>query len=359
MFAPMVSVIILNYNGKAFLYNCLSSVLKTNYPNFEVIFVDNESTDNSVEYVREKFGKDPRLKIIALNKNYGFAEGNNIGFKYANLESKYVVFLNNDTVVDSEWLIEAIKILEKDNSIGAAQPKLKSLKDKKRIDSAGGFLDYTGRVFIRGTGENDIGQYNSIEEIFYAQGAAIIIRKDLIHKIGLFDSEYFLNYEETDFCWRVWLAGYKVVFIFTSVVYHWGGATIHDIHKKRIIPLYKIMYHSRKNQIATLIKNYSLSNLFKYLPLLIIRMLGYIIVLMIKNNTIYLLAYLKAIIWNLKNMKKLIMKRAIVQTKIRKVADKEVMKRMLSYSEFERLKPILKLKYKSWLKYTSRITFPH
>jgi GT2 family glycosyltransferase len=354
---PLVSIIILNFNGKAFLYNCLSSVLKTNYPNFEVIFVDNGSIDNSVEYVREKFGKDPRLKIIALNKNYGFAEGNNIGFKYANPESKYVVFLNNDTVVNSEWLIEAIKILEKDNSIGAAQPKLKSLKDKKRIDSAGGFLDYMGRVLIRGTGESDRGQYDHIDEIFYAQGAAIIIRKDLIHRIGLFDSEYFLNYEETDFCWRTWLAGYKVIFIPKAVVYHWGGATIHDKHKEKVVPSYKVMYHSRKNQIATLIKNYSLGNLFKYLPLLITRMFGYIIILIIKNNKAHTLAYLRALIWNLKNIKRLLVKRAFVQTQIRKKMDKEVMKIMLSCSKFERLKPTIKLRYNFWLRYTSKTAF--
>jgi len=354
---PLVSIIILNFNGKAFLYDCLSSVLKTNYPNFEIVFVDNGSTDNSVKYVKEKFGKDSRLKIIALNKNYGFAEGNNIGFKYVSPESKYVVFLNNDTVVDNEWLIEAIKILEKDNSIGAAQPKLKSLKDKKRIDSAGGFLDYMGRVFIRGTGENDIRQYDHVDEIFYAQGAAIIIRKDLIHRIGLFDSEYFLNYEETDFCWRTWLAGYKVIFIPKAIVYHWGGATIHDKHKERVIPSYKIMYHSRKNQIATLIKNYSLSNLFKYLPLLIIRMLGYIMILIIKNNKVHALAYLRALIWNLKNMKRLMVKRAFVQTQIRKKMDKEIMKIMLSCSEFERLKPTIRLRYNFWLRYTSKIAF--
>ncbi|MEM2174659.1 MAG: glycosyltransferase family 2 protein [Candidatus Micrarchaeia archaeon] len=352
---PMVSIIILNYNGKAFLYNCLSSVLKTDYPNFEVIFVDNGSTDDSVEYVKKNFGEDSRLKMVALDKNYGFAEGNNIGFKYVNPESKYVVFLNNDTIVDSKWLIEAIKILEKDNLIGAAQPKLKSLKDSKRIDSAGGFLDYMGRVYIRGTGEKDVGQYDQVDEIFYAQGAAIIIRKDLIYGIGLFDPEYFINYEETDFCWRTWLSGYKVIFIPQSIVYHWGGATIHDKNKGKAKSRYKVMYHSRKNQLATLIKNYSLSNLFKYLPLLVTRMLGYIIILIIKSNKEYALAYLKALIWNLKNMKKLMVKRIFIQTYIRRKADEEVMKRMLSCSKFERLKPFLKLRYNFWSKYTSKI----
>ena len=327
--SPFASIIILNYNGKKFLDECLISIFNTKYENFEVILIDNGSSDGSVEYVKEKFGEKEKLKILALNRNMGFAKGNNEGFKIA--KGEYIIFLNNDVRVEENWLKELIKVMERKPDIGAAQPKI-LLDDGIHIDAAGCFIDYMGRVYQRGVFEKDKGQYNSIDEVFYAKGAAIIVRRKALEEVGIFDPDYFLYYEETDLCWRIWLKGYKVAYIPNSIIYHKGGATV---GKKRSP---EAIFHARKNHIATLIKNYELRNLIKYLTPLIIRMLMYTIRLFLKRNLKIGRAYIRAIFWNIVNLKKILKKRAYVQKYIRKVSDKEVMSKMLKPSEFEKIK---------------------
>jgi GT2 family glycosyltransferase len=327
--SPFASIIILNYNGKKFLDECLTSIFNTKYENFEVILIDNGSSDGSVEYAKEKFGEKEKLKILALNRNMGFAKGNNEGFKIA--KGEYIIFLNNDVRVEENWLKELIKVMERKPDIGAAQPKI-LLNDGIHIDAAGCFIDYMGRVYQRGVFEKDKGQYNSIDEVFYAKGAAIIVRRKALEEVGVFDPDYFLYYEETDLCWRIWLKGYKVAYIPNSIIYHKGGATV---GKKRS-PV--AIFHARKNHIATLIKNYELRNLIKYLTPLIIRMLMYTIRLFLKRNLKIGRAYIRAIFWNIVNLKKILKKRAYVQKYIRKVSDKEVMSKMLKPSEFEKIK---------------------
>ncbi|MEM2928921.1 MAG: glycosyltransferase family 2 protein [Nitrososphaerota archaeon] len=332
--SPSVSIIVLNYNGKNFLDECLTSIFNTKYENFEIILVDNGSIDGSVEYVKEKFGKEEKLKILALNQNMGFAQGNNEGFKIA--KGEYVVFLNNDVRVKENWLKELIKIMEENSNIGAAQPKI-LLDDGIHIDAAGCFIDYMGRVYQRGVFEEDKGQYNSIDEIFYAKGAAIIIRRKVLEEVDIFDPSYFIYYDETDLCWRIWLKGYKVVYIPSSIIYHKGGATM---GKKRSP---EAMFHARKNHIATLIKNYEMKNLVKYLTPLIIRMLMYSIKLFLKRNLSIGKSYIKAIFWNIVHLKEISKKRAYVQNYIRKISDKEVMSKMLNPHEFEKIKYKLKV----------------
>jgi len=327
--SPFVSIIILNYNGKIFLDECLTSIFNTKYENFEIILVDNGSSDGSVEYVKEKYGEKEKLRILALNKNMGFAKGNNEGFKIA--KGEYIIFLNNDVRVEENWLKELVKVMEENSNIGAAQPKI-LLDDGIHIDAAGCFIDYMGRVYQRGVFEKDKGQYNSMDEVFYAKGAAIIVKRKVLEEVGVFDPNYFLYYEETDLCWRIWLKGYKVVYVQNSIIYHKGGATI---GKKRSP---EAIFHARKNHIATLIKNYELKNLVKYLIPLIIRMLMYTIRLFLKRNLKIGGAYIRAIVWNIVHLKEILKKRAYVQKYIRKVSDKEVMSKMLKPSEFEKIK---------------------
>ena len=153
---PLVSVIILNYNGKRFLNKCLTSVLNSNYSNVEVILVDNASTDDSIKLVKESFGHSPVLIIVKNSTNLGFAAGNNVGLSCS--KGKYVVFLNNDTVVEPNWLIELVGVMETNAKIGAAQSKLLSLHNKNFFDSAGDFIDYYGIPIRRGSwGEEDKG----------------------------------------------------------------------------------------------------------------------------------------------------------------------------------------------------------
>jgi GT2 family glycosyltransferase len=324
---PLVSVIIVNYNGKDFLVKCLSSVFRTNYPIFEVILVDNGSTDGSLEAVNKLFAHSGRLKIVKNHANVGFAEANNIGFGYS--RGKYVVLLNNDTVVDSEWISELVKVMESDSSIAAAQSKILLMDHPRRFDCAGGFIDYDGTTYPRGHFAQDIGQYEKIEEIFTCKGAAMIIRKDALLKVGLFDSSYFFYYEETDLCWRFWLAGYKVLYVPSSVVYHKGGGSVpKDMSQQFFYNVYLL----NRGRIMTLLKNYEIWNIIRYLMPWMLLQIEKIVSAGLKgyrrSNILYSLALTRAILWNLRNLSSIWKKRLYVQKIVRKFPDNEVMHKM-------------------------------
>lgn len=313
----MVSVIILNYNGKNFLNECLNSVLNSSYPNFEVVLVDNASTDDSIKLAKEKYGSSPALIIIKNSANLGFAAGNNVGTSYA--KGKYILFLNNDTVVEPNWLIEIVNVMDRDAKIGAAQSKLLSLADRKTIDSAGDFIDYYGLSFQRGLGEEDKGQYNQIDEIFSARGAALIVRSKILAEIGAFDDDFFFCYEDIDLSWRIRLNGYKIVFVPKSNVYHIGSAST--------ISSATNVFHIEKNRLFALLKNMPLIYLAKYNPLTFT--IGEIMGDLMFNRPSLLYARIKAIFWVLKNFKKIWCKRLLIQRCIKKIDDKIVTKYML------------------------------
>lgn len=324
---PLVSVIVVNYNGKDFLDRCLSSLLMTDYSNFEVILVDNGSSDGNLDFVKDKFGHNPRLKTIKNTVNLGFAEANNIGIRHA--QGKYVVLLNNDTVVAKRWLTELVKVMENDIRIAAAQSKLLLMDHPTRYDCAGGFLDHSGGTYARGQFALDTGQYEKIEEIFACKGAAMILRRGVLRTVGLLDSAYFFYYEETDLCWRIWLAAYKVVFVPSSVVYHKGGGSIPKGTSQQI---YFQVYLLNRNRIMTLLKNYEIRNLFVYLkPWLLLQLLGTMsagIRGYRRSNELYFLASTKAILWNLRNLRSTYEKRLCVQKIVRKLPDNEVIRKM-------------------------------
>lgn len=314
----LVSIIILNYNGKDFLNECLASVLKSSYPNFEIILIDNASTDNSIDLVQRRYGHVPILKIVRNASNLGFAAGNNVGTSYG--KGKYIVFLNNDTVVEPNWLIELVSVMESDAKIGAAQSKLLSLADKRTIDSAGDFVDYYGLSFRRGSwGEEDKGQYDRIEEIFSARGAALIVRNKILAEIGAFDADFFLSYEDIDLCWRIRLNGNKIVFVPKSRVYHTGGATT--------ISSSVSVFHIEKNRLSTLLKNMPLKYLVKYNPLTFT--LGEMICDLMFNRPLLLYAKIKAILWVLNNFKKIWCKRLLIQRCIKNIDHEMVDEYML------------------------------
>ncbi|MFX1486628.1 MAG: glycosyltransferase family 2 protein [Promethearchaeota archaeon] len=324
---PLVSIIILNYNGRQFLESCLKSVLQSNYPNFEIILVDNASTDNSIMFVKRVFKGNPRLEIIKNPKNLGFAEGNNVGARHA--KGKYVILLNNDTIVEPTWLRELVIVMEKHPEVGAAQGKLLLLGNKKVIDSVGDIVDYYGSSIRIGGDwrEEDRGQYDYLREIFSARGAAIIIRKKIIDTIGLFDPEFFMSYEDIDLSWRIRLRGYKILFVPKSVIYHVSGGSSPPSFIKK--------FHNEKNRIVTSVKNQALSFLFRYNPL--IPTLGFMIGdLIVRKNPLLLGATLKAIVWVLRNLREIWKKRIHTQESLRGVPHSEVTKYMLK-TNFKKL----------------------
>jgi GT2 family glycosyltransferase len=314
-----VSVVVLNCNGKAYLESCLSSILIDDYPNFELIFVDNGSTDGSVKFVEQKFGKDPRLKIIVNKMNLGIAEGHNVGIRHA--IGHYIVFVDNDTIVGANWLQELVKILDSDPTIGAAQSKLVLMNNPNYLDCAGGFMDYHGFTCERGHFEKDAGQYDKIDEIFYSKCGAMVVRRDVLDKVGLFDSDYFIHYEETDLCWRIWLLGYRVAFCPFSIVYHALSFTITKLNLNQT-------YYLTRNCITTLIKNYESRRLVKHFTAFTFIEIPRMFYYMLKKDRKGL-TLAKAFLWNLVHLKSTWKKRVKVQYLIRKVPDDAVMTRVM------------------------------
>ncbi len=236
MSSPKVSIIIVNYNGKELLQKCLDSLLKVNYDNFEIILVDNNSTDGSVEFITKNY---PSLIIIKLDSNKGFAEPNNVAAKIS--KGKYLLFLNNDTVVTPNFISEMVKVMETDKKIAVCQSLL--LKPDGSVDSSGDFIDHLGVVY------NSKTKIDEIREVSSARGASMLVRSDIFEKLDGFDQKFFITFEDVDLCWRSWILGYRVLIIPTSIVYHEGGITIKKIKSE-------IAFHGFKNQLAMKITNF-------------------------------------------------------------------------------------------------------
>lgn len=219
-----VSVIIVNWNGKDYIIKCIESLMDLDYEDYEIIVVDNGSSDGSQETLRKKF---PSVRLIENENNLGFAEGNNIGIKKACEDPavKYIVVLNNDTVVLATWLRELVTVAELNDEIGSCQSKMLRYCDRNIIDSTGIKLFPSGAVADRGSGEADNGQYEKIEEVFGSCAGAALYRRKMLDEIGLFPCEYFASYEDVDLAWRARYGGWKCVYVPTAIVYHVRFAT--------------------------------------------------------------------------------------------------------------------------------------
>lgn len=318
----MVSIVILNFNGANYTENCLRSLLQTMYPQFEIILIDNASTDRSFENISKLFGFNSSLILIKNQLNLGFAGGNNLGAKIA--KGKYVVFLNNDTEVCSDWLTELVKVMESDPSIGAAQSKL-LLFDKKTFDSSGDMVTVFGESFCRGKFEKDEGQYNKVEEVFAARGATMIVRRDLFCEVGGFDEKFFLTCEDTDLSWRMRLAGSKIFYVPTSVVYHAVSASSKNSFQK--------INHSAKNKIMMIIKNYSLGSLVICLPFTAISDCLFLLASLVSlDKRPVALSTCRAIFWLVIHFKSIWQERLRVQNLTRKIPDEDLKKFMIHVS---------------------------
>jgi GT2 family glycosyltransferase len=333
---PHVSVVLLNYNGRQYIQQCVESVLRSDYSNFELIIVDNSSTDKSIDIIDQN--TDSRISIIRSSKNLGFAAGNNLGAQYA--KGDYLAFINIDTLVDSRWLTELISVMEYDDTIGVAQPKILALDDKEIYDSAGDYIDYFGHCFRRGGEwhERDQGQYDIVHDIFSARGAALITRKEIVEKIGLFDEDFFMTYEDIDFCWRVRLHGKRVVFVPKSIVYHKGQGIV----SQDSASLNQFDMHAFKNHFACIFKNYDTAHMIKYavLPVLVVHIAtGFFLlqpfIMNATNKSAWLKSKLHAYYWIFTNLKKLRNRRYHIQHDIRKVPDSEIMKNMVRTSVWD------------------------
>jgi len=366
---PKVSIIILNWNGWKDTIECLESLYQITYPNYDVVVVDNGSQDESIgkikeycegkirveskffeydssnkpiriiEYTREEAEKgeekekeiaglpsNKKLILIKNEKNYGFAEGNNIGMRYAMkaLNPDYVLLLNNDTVVDPVFLMELVKVAENNRKIGLIQPKI-LYYDNLTINTTGFLCDIFIGIMHRGRYEKDENQYNHLTEegFFYASGACLLINKDLLLELrdGCFDERLFAYHEDVDLSWIARLLDFKIVYCPTSVCYHKEGKASGGFNPKTA-------FWGYRNRIRILIKNYSIKNIVCIIPLtILLEFFLSILVSIYQRNFKYFYSFLKALVWNIKNLGDTLEKRSFIQSK-RKVEDKQILKHM-------------------------------
>lgn len=249
MSKPTFSIIIVTWNGLHHLRQYLPSVVKSEYPDFEIIIADNASTDETKTWVAKEF---PRCKVVTFDKNYGYAGGNNRAVKYAN--GNILLFLNNDVKPDKHWLTHLEKGF-KDPSIAVVQPKIRSIENPEMFEYAGasgGYIDKLGYPFCRGrifdTVERDFGQYDQQVDLFWGSGAAYAIRKDIFTKAGGFDEDFEFHMEEIDLCWRVQKLGYRITSQPSSVVYHLGGGSLPSTSARKV-------FFNYRNSLVMLVKN--------------------------------------------------------------------------------------------------------
>jgi len=249
---PEIAVMILNYNGYRYIDNCLSSLYSDKYINKNIYFLDNNSTDRSLELIKSKY---PKVNIISYNKNYGYAYSYDNAIRAIN--EKYVAVLNNDTCVHEDWLIELYKAIIEDDNIAICGSKLISYYNNIIIEHAGGLINPIGGGIDIGRGQVDKKEYSKKKYVGFACGGGALIDKNIYHSIGGFDNKFFLYHEDVDICWRSWLSGYKVLYVPTSIVYHYGGGTAGKIESPFRI------YHSQKSRLRCLLKNSEFKGIIK------------------------------------------------------------------------------------------------
>ena len=251
-----ISVVILNWNGSAMLQRFLPSVIRYS-EEAEIIVADNGSTDHSIDILREKF---PSVRILPFRENYGFAEGYNRAIQQ--IETPYVLLLNDDVEVTPHWLQPLLEFMNHHPEVAACQPKILSETQRELFEYAGacgGFIDHLGYPYCRGRifnhVEKDRGQYDQVCPIFWATGAALLVRTDVFRKEGGLDKRFFAHMEEIDFCWRLHSRNYGIYCIPQSTVYHVGGGTLPKSHPRKtflnfrnnLLMLYKNLPEERLN----------------------------------------------------------------------------------------------------------------
>ena len=243
------AVVILNWNSRALLQRFLPVVIRNTPSEVDIYVADNGSSDGSADMVEAEF---PAVKTIRLERNYGFAEGYNIALEQ--VDADYCVLLNSDVETPEGWFEPLAEALDADASVAAAAPKLLSLENRDEFEYAGasgGFIDFLGYPFCRGrilqSVERDEGQYDDAREVFWASGAALCCRMDVFRKLGGFAGGFFAHMEEIDLCWRMQLAGYKVMTIPSSKVYHLGGGTLRKNSPGKV-------YYNHRNNLAMLLR---------------------------------------------------------------------------------------------------------
>lgn len=303
----MVSVIIVNFNGKRFLGPCLDSLEAQTYRDFEVLLVDNASSDGSVAYVEERY---PKVRVFPQRSNTGFSAGNNIGIEHS--RGDLTALLNNDTEVDPNWLAELVSAIGQDERIGSCASRILLYDDHTLADACGDYYTAEGAADKIGHLQ-PADEYEQPREVFAACAGAAIYRSSMLKELGGFDEDFFIVHEDSDLSFRAQLMGYRCVYVPTAVVYHHLSATLGRSSDFSA-------FHGQRNLEFVYIKNMPLPLLFKYLPgHVLLNMLLFSVYLRGGQGGTFVHAKLDA----LRLLPKMLMKRRVIQRR-RRVSAAEI-----------------------------------
>jgi GT2 family glycosyltransferase len=307
-----VSIIIPNYNGQNFLGDCIDSIHQIDFErkNYEIIVVDNASSDTSCEFILSVY---PDVILIPAERNLGFAGGCNLGIK--NSSGEYIVLLNNDTVVDPNWLKELVTVADNDQDVAIVGSKLLFKQDPNVIQNAGSYLTSRGDGGDIGSYQPDEGQYNTTREVMAVCGASMLIKRTLIEKIGTLDEDFFAYYEEIDLCYRTRLYGKKIIFAPRSIVYHVHAATSGEWS-----PLFTFLV--LRNKLLIHLKNSSLGFFLKVLFLYFWQALSEGLVKGKNRKT-----HVNVLTYIIKKLPKFLLKRFYIRFILKKSSDSTVLLR--------------------------------
>lgn len=238
---PFCSIIIPHWNGRQHLDDCLNSLRQQSYQSFEVILVDNGSSDGSQAYIREQF---PEVRLIELGHNHGFTGACNVG--YAASVGEIIVLLNNDTETMPDWLSEMVSAFERHPEAGSVIGKILLFHERDKLHTAGDFYRVDGLPGNRGVWQTDTGQFDQEEYVFSGCGAAVAYRRSAIEEVGFLDDDFYFSCEDVDLGWRLNLAGWRVVYAPTAVIYHKLKASSSPISS----------YYDSRNRLYLIWKNY-------------------------------------------------------------------------------------------------------
>jgi len=296
---PLISVIIVNYNGKKFLSDCLNSIFHQTYFPFEVIMVDNASHDGSVEYVQQNF---PDVKMLTQSTNLGFAGGTNAGIRQAGGE--FILTLNNDTIVILDFIDELAKLMISDPFVGMCASKM--IFPDGRINSTAICISRSGAAWDRGMGEPDQGQYDVAEEVFGPCAGAALYRRTMLDEIGLFDEDFFLYMEDIDLAFRARLSGWKCMYVPSARVIHVHGGTTEPASDISV-------YYGNRNLLWYTVKNFPKRTLLIFIPWIIVRNIAVIPYYFLKSKG---RAIIRAKVDSVKGLPRMIKKRQSIKQTI-------------------------------------------
>ena len=300
----LVSVIIVNWNGRDWLQACLESIKSQTYPSIEIILVDNASTDGSLDFVRRHH---PEASVVECEENLGYAGGNNRGICEA--KGKYVFLLNNDTKSEPDVVEKMVEAFDKIPLLGSVNPRITLMGSPDLLDNTGSFWTSTTYLYHYGFGQDrNSPEYDKAFPVFYNNGAAMIIRRELIETVGALDEDFWCYNEEGDFCQRLWIAGYECWYYPESTVAHAKGASSSRFENPYV------QFHAHKNRLMSYVKNFEAWTLVKVLPVYLAVNFTLSAYWLLKGETGLAAAFYKALWWNLIHIRGTLRKRASVQS---------------------------------------------